>query len=119
MIFCSRNEKGEPAWKLILDGRKTVTRRLKPVEPGKILAVCPNRCKRAVGHIKVISCDKSINHFINTCCQDSDVTIERWKQKESSLEGFESWDYLRRWLAKKDIELMDTFRIEFKLIKEN
>ena len=48
MIFSSRNETGRMAWQLVLEGRKTITRRLKPMPVGKEFPVQPPaalRCK--------------------------------------------------------------------------
>lgn len=93
MIFISKNEQGIPAWKLILEGKKTVTRRIKPVEVGKSIAVCPGRGKCAVCRIKVISC----------------VDEEKWQdkyaatefQREAEREGFALWDSLWEWIENK------------------
>ncbi len=56
MIFISKNETGIPAWQLVMDGKKTVTRRLKPQPIGSIRAVQPGRGKKAIGYIKITSC---------------------------------------------------------------
>jgi len=114
MIFISKNEKGEPAWRLIQEGRKRVTRRLKPVTVGKILAVQPGRGKKAVGYIRVISCENSFNHFM------SSHFFPFWTQSEATKEGFESWDGLISWFnnQKTVVRLDDTFRIEFELVKQ-
>jgi len=47
MIFISKNEDGIPAWEMIMNGKKTVTRRYNYIEPGKIRAVQPGRMKKA------------------------------------------------------------------------
>ena len=110
MIFISKNEKDEPAWKLILEGRKTVTRRLKPIVIGKSIAVCPGRGKKAVCRILTISCEPSMSYFRRTCPMDK---VKQWKQMEAELEGFESWDGLMKWFEKHKIQFAETFRIEF------
>ena len=46
MIFCSKNEDGIPAWQLVLNGQKDVTRRTKPLPIGRIFAVQPGRGKK-------------------------------------------------------------------------
>lgn len=116
MIFISKNEDGEPAWQLILDGRKTVTRRLKPVSVGKVLAVQPGRGKHAVCHIKVKSCENSFEHFRRA--SDPFFALEPWKDHEAALEGFRSWMGLQCWLEEYGIKFWKTFRIEFELVKE-
>lgn len=113
MIFCSKNEDGVPAWKLIIDGKKTVTRRLKPVDPGNILAVQPNRCMKAVGYIRIKSCCDSIK-YLNEYADFTDL-IE-WKQREAQLEGFNSWDGLMRFFQKHNIQFGETYRLEFEYI---
>ncbi|HUS99626.1 MAG TPA: hypothetical protein VMY59_04820 [Candidatus Thermoplasmatota archaeon] len=139
MIFISKNEKGEPAWRLIQEGRKRVTRRLKPVTVGKILAVQPGRGKKAVGYIRVLSCINSFGHFnesifilnpimhrcfnmfIHCSCPTSEFSsaiLDRWKQSEATEEGFESWDGLMQWLMNHKIQIHRTFRIEFEYIGE-
>jgi len=57
MIFSARNEDGEEAWRMVLGGRKTVTRRTRPVDPGKIRAVQAKRGGKALGHIRILSCE--------------------------------------------------------------
>jgi len=121
MIFISKNEKGEPAWRLIQEGRKRVTRRLKPVTVGKILAVQPGRGKKAVGYIRVLSCINSFEHFNESITNEfSSAILDKWKQSEAIEEGFESWDGLISWFnnQKTVVRLDDTFRIEFELVKQ-
>jgi len=120
MIFCSKNEKGESAWRLIQEERKTVTRRLKSIELEKIVAVQPGRGKRAIGYIKVISCVPS-NEFIDQIhfLAPSEKELEECLLQEAKLEGFESWNGLIAWFNdhKPLIRLDNTFRIEFELVK--
>jgi hypothetical protein len=113
MIFCSVNEAGEVAWKLILCGRKTVTRRLKSVAVGKILAVQPGRGKKAVGHIKVISCIPHKEWFQNAIDDQSTYFFNQRLMKETELEGFKDWRTIENFFFNKKINIHDTFRIEF------
>jgi len=107
MIFCSKNEYEIPAWQLILEGKKTVTRRTKPVEIGRSVAVQPGRGKKAVCRIKVLSC----------------IDADEWDkkhaatefQKEAEKEGFEFWDSLWEWIENKyGKPFPKLWRIEFK-----
>lgn len=115
MIFIAKNEDDIPSWKLVLDSKKTVTRRLKPVIIGKSIAVCPGRGKHAICRILPFACEPSISHYKRTCPVDK---IKQWKQMEAKLEGFNSWDGLMRFFQDKQIQFNDTFRIEFEIIKE-
>ena len=90
MIFSAVNEDGEPLWKLVMDGRKTVTRRLKPQTIGSIRAVQPKRTSKAIGHIKIIDCRQ-----------------ETWlgqgitnKTEEAHLEGFRNWERIEEFFYK-------------------
>jgi hypothetical protein len=71
MIFSSRNEAGELASDLVMAGRKTVTRRIRPHPVGAVRAVQPGRTKKGVGFIKILSC----------------VDDEKWKRKNLSGYG--------------------------------
>lgn len=115
MIFISKNEKGEPAWQLAKDGKKTVTRRLKPLQVGKEFAIQPGRGKFAVCRAKVISCVNSHRHLLLTANgKDSDI---KWTEKEAKLEGFLTWKGVMDFLKNKNIDWLDTFRIEFELVE--
>ena len=117
MIFIAKNEKGEPTWKLALEKRKTVTRRLKPLPVGKEFAIQPGRGKFAVCRAGVVSCVNSFEHFRNSTFDTNKIILlENWKQAEAHLEGFGSWDALMRFFQDKKIQFADTFRIEYELI---
>jgi hypothetical protein len=118
MIFCSKNEKGERASDLIVKGVKTVTRRLKPIKVGKILAVQPGRGKKAIGYIRVISCIPETEWLF--ALRGLNLLSERYLLKEAYNEGFESWDGLISWFSnhKPLIRLDDTYRIEFVYLGE-
>lgn len=117
MIFISKNEKGEPAWKMVLDGRKTVTRRLKPLPVGKDFAVQPGRGKFSVCRCKVLSC---INHkeWLLSQGGNGKLTIigMPFFTNEAKKEGFEHWHALLKFLAEKGLVIDNLYRIEFKKI---
>lgn len=116
MIFCSKNECGVPAWGLVLNGTKTVTRRLKPVEVGKVRAVQPGRTKKAMGYIRITSCvthkswvrDLHDNNKINDCFRLLDL--------EANREGFKTWLKLLCWFDDHKVNIEDTYRIGFTLM---
>jgi len=110
MIFIAKNEDGIPTWKLIQDGKKTVTRRLKPLLAGKEFAVQPGRGKFAVCRCKVIHC---MSHLVwIKLHRDGSASLKEEAQKE----GFNNWIELTDWFDKKGINIEDTFRIAFELI---
>ena len=117
MIFISKNEKGESAWKLILDGKKTVTRRVKPIKVGKIFAVCPGRGKFAVCHCRVVSC-VSHRDWILSQGKPNHLTLlgTSFFNKEASREGFDSWSSLENWFNERGQDIESMFRIEFELV---
>jgi hypothetical protein len=91
MIFSAINEDGEPLWKLVLDGKKTVTRRLKPQSIGSIRAIQPKRTSKAIGHIKILDCRKELyfgQGVANT-------------ETEAHLEGFKKWETIKDFFIKK------------------
>jgi len=107
VIFSSKNEDGVPKWKQVLDGTATVTRRLKPVKIGKVYAVQPNRGKKAMCYIRVISCFRT-----------PDFTCYRFRpEEEAKKEGFMTYEGLINFFAGKNIDIMDTYRIEFEVMK--
>jgi len=119
MIFISKNSDGVPAWKLILQGKKIVTRRLKPCVVGKDYAVCPGRGKFQVCRIKVISCVEHTKWREEFNRWDYFNQPRRWRNfmdKESKKEGFLTWHELADWFINKKITINKTYRIEFKVI---
>ena len=107
MIFCSKNEQGIPAWKLILEEKKDVTRRTKPLPVGAVRSVQPGRGKKAVCKFQVLSCCPELDW------QDAHVTPAEL-EREARREGFGTWLGLRQWLAAHNPEGKMLFRIEFK-----
>ena len=113
MIFCSRNEDGVPAWKLVLENKKTVTRRVKPMAVGKEFAVCPGRGKKAVCRARVVSCMSNYDWIKRIPAIQSDKEF----RDEAHCEGFGAWETLWDWLgAHYDIEETILYRIEFEKI---
>jgi len=123
MIFIAKNEKGEPSWKLILEDKKTVTRRVKPLPVGKDFAVCPGRGKFAVCRCKVVSCIphrdwlKSLHVASNT--GGYVVYGIPFFDKEARKEGFEKWFSLVKFFNERDQDIESMFRIEFKKLDTN
>ena len=119
-IFIAKNEKGEPSWKLILEGKKTVTRRVKPLPVGKEFAVQPGRGKFAVCRGKVIFC---MHHrdWIKSQSTAGAITLLGipYFNKEARKEGFESWDGLVKWFNTRGQDIETMFRIEFEKIDTN
>jgi len=117
MIFIAKNEKGEPSWKLILEDKKTVTRRVKPLPIGKEFAVCPGRGKFAVCRCRVVSC---IQHrdWIKSQSTAGAITLFGipYFNKEARKEGFGSWGGLVKWFNARGQDIETMFRIEFEKI---
>ena len=116
MIFIAKNEDGIPTWKLAQNGIKTVTRRLNPLPVGKEFAIQPGRGKFAVCRARVITCCLSMDHFHKFGYGTS--SLLDYKESEAHLEGFRSWDALMQFFQKKQIQFMDTYRIEYELVKK-
>ncbi len=121
MIFCSRNEDGTPASVLVQERRKQVTRRLKMVETGKIVAVQPGRGKHAVCHVRVKSCVRHSDWVEDVMRrhQDDPNSIIEALEEEARLEGFLSWLGVVSWFDGHKVDISQTWRIEFELVKED
>ena len=121
MIFISENENGVLAWRLVLEGRKTVTRRMKPVVVCNVLAVQPGRGKKAVAHVRVLSCERHSEWYAREMKKgvNEPGVNQLVLQKEAELEGFGSWMDLCGWFFYKGYGIEETFRIEFELVKES
>lgn len=117
MIFCAKNEKGEPTWQLAKEGRKTVTRRPKPLPVGKEFAIQPGRGKFAVCRGRVISC-MSHREWILSEGKPGHIIVlgTRFLDKEAKKEGFDSWVDLVDWFNKRKQKIENMFRIEFELV---
>ena len=114
MIFSSVNESGEPAWKMVLDGRKTITRRRNPIDVGTVLGVRATRTGKELGKIRVVSC---VPHMDWQRCIPGDECdiLSEWA-REVKREGFNSLPGLLDWLTTHGIDIEDTFRIEFEVV---
>jgi len=118
MIFCAKNEDGIPTWKLVLDEKKIVTRRMKPIPIDKEFAVQPGRGQYAVCRARVTDCQLSKVHwYVYSHNKELFENIQEYKQHEAECEGFRSWDGLLKWFIDHKIRFDDTFRIEFNVIK--
>ena len=111
LIFVARNEDGTPTCSLVEDGIKTITRRLKPLPVGKVVAVQPGRGCFAVCHVRVLSCMNSLEHF-----RLHKKNICGYMKSEAYKEGFVSWRGLMSFFGENKICFNDTFRIEFELV---
>ena len=120
MIFAAKNEKGEPSWKLVLDGRKIITRRLKSTTVGKIRAVQPGRGKKSICKIKILRCMPHKNYMIGLSNLSDDAVgrFQKALDNEAKKEGFETWQGLLDWLNTKGIDIGDTWRLEFEKVIE-
>ena len=118
MIFVAKNEAGIRSWRYVIDGTKTITRRLKPMQIGKEFAVQPGRGKHAICRAVVTDCMLSRVHYhIYALNREIFKNIQDYKHNEANCEGFKTWDGLMHWMHKHKIIFDDTFRIEFKVIK--
>lgn len=117
MIFISKNENGEVAHDLVMDGTKTVTRRMNPVEVGKTRAVQPGRGKFAVGRVLIKSCEPHVVWY-NKMRVAHGLMIYGELEKEAIREGFYTWGGLMSWFREHKIDINDTYRIEVELEKE-
>ena len=107
MIFSARNEDGEEAWRMVLGGRKTVTRRTRSVDPGKIRAVQAKRGGKALGHIRILSCEW------DKLWRAKHLTSPEEAEAEAKREGFKTWEGLWGWI--KSHVSGELYRIEFKI----
>jgi hypothetical protein len=129
VIFCAKNEDGVPTWKLVLEGKKTVTRRLKPMPIGKEFAIQPGRGKKAVARGKVINCEVTFNWWFDWVGKNMFNPFFKYKKRqflkrEAYKEGFKTWKGLSDYFHQENKGLIvktisGTYRIEFELVKED
>jgi hypothetical protein len=111
MIFCSKNEFGvvKADWIASLPANAGfVTRRVKPLEVGKVVAVCPNRGKKQVCKARVVSC-----MIHNQWLEEGD---ESTLTEEAIREGFTTAIGWMNWYPAHKIDINQTFRIEMERI---
>ena len=114
VIFCSNNEDGIPAWKLVLSGKKTLTRRTKPQPVGAIRAVCPTRGVKQVCKIRILSCEDDQAWYEREIAEKKN---EDALDEEAEREGFRTWEGLWEWFANHyGDDLPKLYRIEFEKI---
>lgn len=106
MIFSAKNEKGEPLWRLVLEGRKVVTRRTKTIQIGKIRAVQSKRGGKSLGYIEIISCVDD-----EEWC---DKHIPQETKAEARREGYYTWEGLWEFLRSHTPKSARLYRMEFK-----
>ena len=134
MIFVSKDELGVPAWKKILDGSKTATRRLKPLMVGTDFAVQPGRGVKAVCRAVVTSCvthgewyAMEIAPLESAGASKGPEAAKGTAAKETALlseakeEGFETVEGWLAWYPAHGIDINKTYRIGFeqKLIEDS
>lgn len=117
MIFSAKNEDGVPTWKLVKDGSKVVTRRLKPLWVDDDFAIQSGRGRTAICRARVVSC---IPHYKwlqrNVLIGVEDCDVKRILKDEATKEGFNSWAGLMNYFEEKKINMFHLYRIEFQLI---
>ena len=121
MIFGAKNEDGISTCDLVLQKKKTVTRRLmsgRIYEEDRDYAVQPSRTSKSVGRIKIIS---SVPH--NDWMDDKINHLSKEEQKralniEAKKEGFNSWSSLVKYFIDNKIEPYRIIRYEFELLNE-
>ena len=89
-------------------GTRFVTRRSKPKEVGKVVAVCSNRGKKQVCKARVISC-----MIHNQWLEEGD---ESTLTEEAIREGFKTEVAWLAWYPAHKIDINQTFRIEMERI---
>jgi len=110
MIFSSVNEEKTPAYFLVDMGTKTVTRRRKFISSGAIRSVQPNRTKKGICKIKVLSVIRE--NYVG------ESVPENQKEKEALREGFKTWGGLKEWFKQKyGTANIPVYRIEFEKVK--
>jgi hypothetical protein len=119
MIFVSKDEFGVPAWKKVLDGSKTATRRLKPLMVGTDFAVQPGRGKKAVCRAVVTTCVTHGEWYAMEVAPLEEMASEGTAAKETAMlseakqEGFESVEGWLAWYPAHGIDINKTYRIGF------
>jgi hypothetical protein len=95
MIYSQFNDKGIPLWILVMQGKKTRTRRKHPLTVGKIYAIQKKRCGKGIGYHRIISCELEEEWFERMMHSHSVSGFAKVLQEEAEKEGFSSWFALR------------------------
>ena len=107
MIFSAKNEAGVPLWKLVLSGKKTVTRRPKghSYKVDRDYAMQPKRGKTAKCRIRIIR----VEDDQEWCARN----LPREARREAKREGFKTWEGVWARIASIYEEVPPLDRIEF------
>lgn len=119
MIFASKNEDGVPAWKQVVDGTKTVTRRLKASPVGAYRSVQPKRCKKGVGFVRIVNCIRHTNWILDFFIKYKPSEFVKELDLEAQREGFKTWEGVLKWFDSKNIDIDDTYVLSLSYIKKN
>ena len=117
MIFSARNEAGVSLLDLVLQGKKTVTRRRKPKKVGSSFAIQSERGGKTLARARVISCVETEDWRESVLLEaKNNLGYIRKLDREARREGFVSWEGLWGWIkGHYGNELPELYRIEFKL----
>lgn len=121
MIFSAKNEENKPTCDLVLSGDKDVTRRPdtgRMYRLGEQYAVQRGRGKPGEGQIMILSIFYHYEWVDKNLRGKSANDINRILQREAEHEGFLSWKGLLDYMAKHKININDTIRYRFKLLKK-
>lgn len=119
MIFGAKNENGKSTFELVLEKRKTVTRRNSEGRTyfiGKDYAVQYGRGKTSAGRIKIISSQSHYDWWKNNIERLSEKERNEALNNEAHKEGFNSWDGLIKYFIKNNIHMLTLTRYEFELV---
>jgi hypothetical protein len=123
LIFGAKNDKGISTCDLVLQGKKTVTRRLgmsgtgRIYEVGKTYAVQPGRTKKQVARILILSNMSHFHWWNKHIANLPNKKKIKALQKEAKKEGFGSWYSLIEYFKKYKIKTTELIRYEFKLVE--
>jgi len=113
MIFSARNDKGIPSWQLVMEGKKTVTRRQSGKIPGHTYSVQKRRGEKGIGRILIVSCIPD-EYFVESL-PTSELENEAHKEGFSTWEDL--WECIRNITKSGEGPLPLLYRIEFFLVK--
>jgi len=121
MIFNAKNEENKSTCDLVLSGHKTVTRRpdtgKRMYQLGQPYAVQRGRGKPGEGQIMIVSVLYHSEWIHKNLEGRPARDINRVLQLEAEREGFLSWKGLLDYMAKHSIDINNTIRYRFKLLK--